>query len=131
MAQPVDQVRLLITDVPDDPSDELLTDDQLQMFLDIEGQVVKLAAAAALEAISTSEVLVSKKIRTQDLQTDGPAVAAELRARAAQLRKQADDDDNDAWGGFDLAPTRTGRQCPPEATGRVVTWDDPRAVWGL
>jgi len=33
---------------------------------------------------------LSKKIRTQDLQTDGPAVAEELRKRAEALRKQAD-----------------------------------------
>lgn len=44
------------------------------------GESVAVAAhlvAAALRTIAASEVLVSKKIRTQDLQTDGP-VAAEL-----------------------------------------------------
>jgi hypothetical protein len=33
--------------------------------------------------------MVSKVIRTQDLQTDGSKVAAELRARATSLREQA------------------------------------------
>jgi hypothetical protein len=95
--RPVSQVRLLIADTA---QPVLLEDDKLLGFLAIEGQSVKRAAAAALEAIATSEVLVSKVIRTQDLQTDGSKVAAELRARALQLRAQADNDDDLADGGF-------------------------------
>ncbi len=68
------------------------------------GNSVKRAAAASLEAISTSETLVSKKITTQDLSTDGPAVVKDLRERAKLLRQQADDadviiaDDADGYG---------------------------------
>lgn len=79
-------VRLLCTDL--DSSAPLFTDDQITAFLTLEG-TVRLAAAAALETIATSEALISKKIRTQDLSTDGPAVAKELRERAAALRTQA------------------------------------------
>lgn len=115
---PVDQVRLLIADT--NPADQVLTDAQILTFLDIEGHVVKCAAAAALEAIATSETLVSKKIRTQDLQTDGPAVAAELRARAAGLRQQASDDEQaELW---DIVPMTDGRR--PELT-------EDTEVWGL
>lgn len=116
---PTDQVRLLIADVSTDPDKRVLTDEQIQTYLDLEGQVVKAAAADALDAIAVSELLVSKVIRTQDLQTDGSKVAAELRARAAELRAQvADDDQADI---FDVIPP--ARRCWPELT-------EPE-VWGL
>ena len=83
------QVRLLIADV-DETGLLLFTDAQINAFLTLESGNVRLAAAQALDTIASSEALVSKKIRTQDLQTDGPAVAAELRERAAALREQAD-----------------------------------------
>ncbi len=88
-AEPVGQVRLLTTD--QDEAFPLHTDAQIEAFLAMEGGNVKRAAAAQLEAISTSEALVSKKISTQDLSTDGPAVAKDLRERAKLLRSQADE----------------------------------------
>ena len=117
----VDQVRVLIVDV--DTASPLFTDDQLRTYLSLNGDNVRRAAADALEAIAVSEVLVSKKIRTQDLSTDGPAVSAERRALAKQLRAQADaDDDAQAWFGFDVAWPTDGRR-PPELAGHEV--------WGL
>ena len=96
----IGMVRLLATDLDD--ATPLFTDTQISAFLTAEGSTVKLAAALALETISTSEALVSKKITTGDgLQTDGPAVAKELRERAAMLRaqaRQADIDAADAYG---------------------------------
>lgn len=88
------RVRLLISDV--DEENLLLTDTQITALLTMEGSV-KRAAAQALDTIASSEALVSKKIRTLDLQTDGPAVAAELRARAKDLRDQDDADNDDPW----------------------------------
>lgn len=79
-------VRLLIPDLVED--EYLLTDAQLEALYTINGDVERLAAADALEIIASSEALVSKKIRTQDLQTDGPAVSKELRERAKLLRAQ-------------------------------------------
>lgn len=96
-------VRLLIAD--DDPANRLFRIDQLQDFLTMEGGVVKLAAATALEVIARSEVLISKVIKTQDLSTDGAKVAAELRASAASLRKEVADAiavEDDTAGGFDI-----------------------------
>lgn len=119
---PVAAVRLLIADVSTDETKRLLTDGQVQTFLAINDGRVRRAAADALDAIATSEVLVSKKIRTQDLATDGPAVAAELRARARQLRDQDDEDDAREWGGFDLVNTLPPT-CRPELT--------EHEVWGL
>jgi len=88
---PVGQVRLLSTDLSD--TAPLLTDGQIGAFLTIEQGNVRLAAAQALDTIASSEVLVSKVIKTQDLATDGAKVAAELRARAQALRDQAADRD--------------------------------------
>ena len=84
----IGMVRLLATDL--DQVSPLFTDPQITAFLTLEANNVRLAAAQALDTIASSEALVSKKIRTQDLQTDGPAVAEELRKRAEALRKQAD-----------------------------------------
>lgn len=84
-------VRLLIPDTDTDPDVRLFTDDELQAFLTLELSVRR-AAAQALEVAASSEVLVSKVIRTRDgLQTDGAKVSDALLKRAAQLRKQADD----------------------------------------
>lgn len=86
-ATDIGMVRLLATDL--DEVTPLFTDAQLQAFLNLEAGNVRLAAAQALDTIASSEALVSKKLTTLDLSTDGPAVAAELRARAAALRVQA------------------------------------------
>jgi hypothetical protein len=107
-ADPVGMMRLLTTDV--DEAFPILTDDQYRAFLTLENNIIKCGAAAALEAIATSETLRSKKISTQDLSIDGPAVAADLRARAKLLRDQVRqditnqrDDENYADGfGFDF-----------------------------
>lgn len=95
----VGKVRLLVPDT--DEQNALLIDPQIEALLSMEGSV-KLAAATALDIIASSEALVSKVIRTQDLQTDGAKVSAELRARAASLRQQVDDGVGDDSVGFDF-----------------------------
>lgn len=89
------KVRLLITDVQE--ANPLFQDAEIDAFLTLNTSV-RLAAAAALEVIAASEVLVLKKIVNLDLETDGPAVARELRELAKQLRAQ---DAN--VGAFDIA----------------------------
>lgn len=93
-AEPVGMLRLLTTDV--DEAFPILTDAQYLAFLGLEGNVIKKGAAAALEAIATSETLRTKKITTQDLSIDGPAVAEDLRKRAKLLRDQVRSDITDA-----------------------------------
>jgi len=96
----VGRVRLLI---PDRDRDNLIfSDDDIAALLAIEGDVLKRAVALALETIASDEVMVSKVIKSQDLSTDGAKVSAELRARARDLRRQADDEEEDAAGGFDI-----------------------------
>jgi hypothetical protein len=97
----VGMLRLLITDT--DEAFPLFGDAQLEALLAAEGGVIKRGAALALETIATSETLVGKKISTQDLSTDGPAVAKALLDRAKILRGQADEeagpiDDPDRYG---------------------------------
>lgn len=116
----IEAVRFLIADLGTPP---LLTDSQIGAALTAEGGSDLLAAARCLEAIAVSETLVGRKIRTQDLSTDGPAVSAELRALAEQYRARARDEDPEtgAFDGFDLAPVLPRRR--PELT-------EPE-VWGL
>lgn len=123
----VGQVRLLIADTT---TPYLLDDDQIIGYLAISArsgvESIRRAAADALDAIASSESLVSKVIKTQDLSTDGPKVAADLRAHADRLRGQADiEDELDLFDVVDTTP-RPG----PELTGGYVNPYGSQ-VWGM
>lgn len=106
---PVGQLRLLISDsqLRTDPGDPALpaeyyfSDGFLEGFLALNAGNLKLAAADALLALATNESMVSKKIRKENLQTDGPAVTNALRLVAQDYRSQgkADAADLDAADG--------------------------------
>lgn len=87
------KVRLLTADL--DEAAPLISDDVLTGYLTLNGDAPLLAAADALDAMATSEVLLARKIRTQDLATDGPAVAAELRRQATVLRARFEAENSD------------------------------------
>jgi hypothetical protein len=110
----VELVRLNITDLGDAP---LFTDEQLGAWLARYGGSVNRATYRALITIATSEVLLGKKIRTQDLSTDGPAVAAELRALAATYKAEADDEEAAAGSFFEVVPL-----CEPKPEGAEYRW---------
>ena len=96
------RIRLLTADLNEGAL--LLTDEHLRGYLDLnEGNVYR-AAADALDAMATSDVLLSRKIRTQDLSTDGPAVAADLRKQAAVLRARAAAAEEAEADGFEVIP---------------------------
>lgn len=79
------------------------TDSAIQSFLDDEAapsEVAQLglpsvlrAAASIMIATANNENLILKKLVTDDLQTDGPAVAKAMIAAAQELRRRADDMD--------------------------------------
>jgi hypothetical protein len=100
---PLGQLRALLSQTkqyvdpmnPTAPRDYLLPDAQLQAYIAINRDGLFGAAADALLALATNEALISKKIRTEDLQTDGPAVAGELR-RMADLYRQRQKDEDEA-----------------------------------
>lgn len=105
------KVRHLMADVGDE---EYLSDDQIGVYLELNDDDVRLAAADALDAIATSEVLIGKVIRTQDLQTDGAKVADSLRKHADRLRDQAERES--AHDIFDVVFPPSGLR--PEHTNR-------------
>ena len=107
----IGQIRLLIPDVEQledlvNPSADpayLFNDAQIQAFATLYSDNVKRAAAQAKLVLATSEALISKVIRTDDLQTDGAKLGAELRAQAVELNKQADQDDfSDSYDAFEI-----------------------------
>lgn len=110
----VGKVRALIPDVEqvdyndDGTATYLFEDAHLTALLDNHaGRVgaVFRAAADAVDALATSEAYISKVIRTEDLQTDGAKVANALILRAQQLRRQADQaEEEDAGSAFDIVP---------------------------
>lgn len=92
-------VRGIVTDADAELFDDQAIQDALAMYAAKPGPVaVKRAAADLLDQVAVSEVLISKKITTQDLATDGPSVSAELRAHAARLRAEANVDEADEAG---------------------------------
>lgn len=101
---PLGQLRTLLAQTerhkdPADPSaleDYLVSDAELNVYLTLNPGRIYGAAADALLAMATNESLVSKKIRTEDLTTDGPAVAAELRRTADAFKQKQNDIDADA-----------------------------------
>jgi hypothetical protein len=97
------KVRLLIPDT--DETNLVLADAQITALLAME-IYVKRAAAAAIDLIASNEVMVSKVIKTQDLATDGAKVSVELRARATELRRQVDEDDDATSGNIDIIDFR-------------------------
>lgn len=98
----VGRVRLLINDTD---YDHVFSDDEIDVFLALEGESVKLAAAQALDTIADDEALTSKVIRSQDLSTNGASVATGLRQRAKELRAQS-------GSGSSLAPVGSFPDAP-------------------
>jgi len=64
-------------------------DDELNAFLTMYGDNVKLAAARGLETISMSQALLLKSWSSDDLTVNGDRIAESLRKLAAQLREEA------------------------------------------
>lgn len=88
---------------------------------------VRSAAADAVEAIAVSEALISKVVKTEDLQTDGAKVANALINRAALLRRQAkqEEADLDAEEAFTIVDFSPARDCDPPP----VPWTPNSLYW--
>ena len=98
----IGKVRLLVKDT--NILSPIFDDDEIQAFLTMENNIVKRAAALALETIASDEALTTKAISVLELRMDGPAVARSLMERAARLREQADREDAaDEGAAFDVA----------------------------
>lgn len=98
----IGKIRLLIMD--NQSGSYLFEDTEISTFLSLEGSNVKRAAALALETMASNDAYVLKYMTLLDLTTNGPAVSAELRKRAADLRAQAlFDETREDSGAFDIA----------------------------
>lgn len=96
------KVRLLCTDT--DAAYQLFQDAEIDYFLTEMGGNRLRAAAIALLTIAAQETLLMKRITLLDLQTDGPAEAAALRALADTYQEKADLAESlEAGGTFDYA----------------------------
>ena len=88
---------LILLENPEDPTADpsyYFSDAEIDAFLteypeEAKRWHVKRAAADAIDALANNEALVLKKIKTEDLETDGPATANALRAGARALRERA------------------------------------------
>lgn len=90
------RVRMLITDR--DEENPIFQDDEIDAFLDMNDDSIRLAAASALETIATDQALVLKVLVLLDTETDGAKVAEALMKRAKSLREQ-----EESVGSFDVA----------------------------
>jgi len=101
--EPIGRVRNLIPDV--DEADPIFTDDRITAFLLDAGDNVLRAAALAMRTIANEVNLILKYVKTDDLSTNGPAVAAELRQNADRYEKRADEAAGaDSGDFFDVVP---------------------------
>lgn len=107
------RVRLLLNDT-DDPW--VFTNGEIAAFLTLESANVKRAAAQAIDTNASNETLASKVLQTQDVTTDGAKLADALRKHAAELRAQADREEERSgdFAFFDLVNGSSYR--PPELT---------------
>lgn len=94
----IGQVRLLIPDRV--TPGQLFEDADITAFLAMELNVVKRAAALALETAASDNAMVLKVIKLLDLTTDGAKVSDALLKRAAVLREQSGYEEDT---GFDIA----------------------------
>ena len=86
-------VRLLISDT--DVADAIFADEELDGLIARRGSPTR-AAASALRIIAGNEAQLLKVMRLQDIDTDGAALARELRMQADRLEDEADlEDDTD------------------------------------
>ena len=110
-ASAVGQIRILIGDTEqyeeygvDGEAAYMFSDSQIQALIALNRDRLKLTAAQLIDSIATNEALVSKKIRTEDLQTDGASVANALRLHAQSLRaeQKADDEEDSMEDSFHI-----------------------------
>ena len=97
----IGKVRMIIGDKDD--TNVIFQDAEIEAFLSLASDDVRLAAAGALDTMASDQAMVLKVIRTMDLSTDGAAVARSLREHAAQLRTDAEQAEAGEGGLFDYA----------------------------
>lgn len=108
-------VRMIVQDI--NAEQALFNDKAITRLLTLNGNDIRLAAAAALDIMASNQAMILKVIRLLDLSTDGAAVARALREHASQLRKDVAETDSVEGGLFDYAEMVTNA-----FTARERTW---------
>lgn len=83
----VGQVRLLIADTQNE--NHTFSDDELEYFLQENGNREKLAAADALEAEASDASRIALRVQRGSMTEDATSVAEQLRQQAKRLRTEA------------------------------------------
>jgi len=78
------KVRLLIQDTTETTA--AFSDEEIAIFLSMESNVIRSAAALALEALAADRAKLAKRQRTMNTDKDTRGAAKELREQAASLR---------------------------------------------
>lgn len=91
----IGKVRLFCSDTESDKY--VFEDEEITAMLSVNSDV-RLASAAFIDIIASSEARIQKKFSVLNFSIDGPAVANALRAHAKSLREVVDNE-----GGFDFA----------------------------
>lgn len=117
MATPTaEEIAIVRTLIPDTEAvfgagedETMFSDTEIGYFMAAgRGNVLRAAGLANL-SIASSEALISKKIQTQDLKTDGAAIADALTKKANALFARADkDDEQDGFDFFEIVDYQEG-----------------------
>lgn len=94
----IGNIRLYCTDT--NLTSPIFTDEELNQFLSLEGDI-RLAAAAALERMASSQTLLAKVRAVGDISLDGVSLAKQLMANAQNLRETVHT--QGAYSAFDIA----------------------------
>ena len=89
-ATDVGKVRVLVPDEDDDATNRF-EDEDMQVFLDLNGSDVLPAAAQALERIAGDELLLFKRVKIDVIEVDGPALQRAYAGLAKRYRDTFDD----------------------------------------
>lgn len=115
-------IRMIIQDK--DVEQLLFSDADLTALLALNGNDVRLTAAAALDIMASNQAMILKVIRLLDLSTDGAAVARALREHASQLRQDVTETDSVEGGLFDYADMVTNAFTARERVWHQALRDD-------
>ena len=103
LTSPTGKVRLLIPDLK--PGKMRFSDAEIAVFLELENDVLKCAAALALETMASSKADCVSYIETNAIKLDGTKPGELLLKRAKGLREQSvvaseavEAEDEDEWG---------------------------------
>jgi len=113
MVDDIAVVRSLIPDTDavfgDDENEYIFDDDDINNFLAVAKGNALRAAAYACMAVGSSEAIILKVIRTQDLQTNGATLQDSFTNKAKVLFAQADREDASAGADyFEIIDFREG-----------------------